>query len=164
MEDILGRIKKIDLFKDFYNDEKRLQKIADQMKKEKYRAGEEIIVEGEFGDNLYILNKGTVRIIKRTLNNEKYTVTLLLSDDNIFFGELALIDSDERSATVIAESNCEVFSIERNKYIAISENDPLLGYKVTLQIAKRIATSLRKMTTDVVTLFEALVNEVKGDS
>jgi CRP/FNR family transcriptional regulator, cyclic AMP receptor protein len=161
---ILERIKKIDLFKDFSNDEERLQTIAGQMKKEKFKAGEEIIVEGELGDNLYILNKGTVRIIKRTLNDEKYTVTLLLSDDNIFFGEVALIDSEKRSATVIAESSCEVFSIERKKYIEICENDPLLGYKVTLQIASRIAASLRKMTTDVVTLFEALVNEVKGDS
>ena len=153
MENILEKIKKIDLFKDFFNDEERLLKITGQMNKEKYKAGEEIIIEGELGDKLYILYKGTVRIIKRTLNNEKYTVTLLLSDDNIFFGEVALIDSDKRSATVLAESNCEVFSIERKKYIEICENDPLLGYKITLQIANRIASSLRKMNTDVVTLF-----------
>ena len=161
--EILYRIKKIDLFKDFYNDEKRLLILSENMKKEKYNAGEEIIREGELGDKLYILNKGTVRIIKKTLNDEKYTVTLLVSDNNIFFGEVALIDSDKRSATVLAESSCEVFSIERKKYIEICDNDPLLGYKITLQIASRIAGSLRKMNDDVVTLFEALVNEVKGD-
>ena len=162
-KDILARLKKIDLFNDFKEDEERLKNVSKYMKVEKFSAGEDIIKEGEMGDKLYVLNKGTVRILKRTLNNEKYTVTLLVSDANIFFGEVALIDSDKRSATVSAETNCEVFSIDRKSFVELCENDPLMGYKITFQIAKRISSSLRKMNMDVLTLFEALVTEVAGD-
>ena len=162
-KDILERLKKIDLFNDFKEDEERLKNVSKYMKVEKFSAGEDIIQESEMGDKLYVLNKGTVRILKRTLNNEKYTVTLLVSDANIFFGEVALIDSDKRSATVSAETNCEVFSIDRKSFVELCENDPLMGYKITFQIAKRISSSLRKMNMDVLTLFEALVTEVAGD-
>jgi CRP/FNR family transcriptional regulator, cyclic AMP receptor protein len=162
--EIFERLSKVDIFKDFANDEKRLSILIKHIEREKYSTGEDIIKEGEIGDKLYILHKGTVRILKSTLASEKYTVTILGADDNIFFGELALIDSDKRSATVSAEKPCEVFSIDRKSYIDICETDPLLGYRITMNIAKRIASSLRKMNADVVTLFEALVNEVKGEN
>jgi CRP-like cAMP-binding protein len=162
-KEVLERIKKINLFSDFKKDEERLTLVGSKIKVEKFKIGQKIINEGYLGDKLYILNKGTVRILKNTVSNEKYTVTLLASDANVFFGEVALIDSDKRSATVIAESNCEVYSLDRKSYIKICEKDPLMGYKITLHIAKRIALSLRKMNTDVITLFDALVNEVKGE-
>ncbi len=162
-KDILSRLKKIDLFTDFKKNKKKKKKVSKYMKVEKFSAGEDVIKEGELGDKLYVLNKGTVRILKRTLNNEKYTVTLLVADANIFFGEVALIDSDKRSATVSAETSCEVFSIDRKSYVELCENDPLMGYKITFQIAKRISYSLRKMNTDVLTLFEALVTELSGE-
>ncbi len=161
--EILERIKKIGLFSDFKKDEERLNKFSSKFKIEKFKTGEKIIKEGELGDKLYILNKGTVRILKSTVYNDNYTVTLLVSDSNIFFGEIALIDSDKRSATVIAESNCEVYSLDRKTFVKICESDPYMGYKMILHIAKRIALSLRKMNTDVITLFEALVNEVRGE-
>ena len=162
-KDVLARIKKIDLFSDFLKDEERLKNVCSKIQIEKFKTGQVIIKEGELGDKLYILNKGTVRILKNTVSQEKYTVTLLMSDANIFFGEMALIDSDKRSATVVAESNCEVYSLDRKSYTKLCEKDPLMGYKITLHIAKRIALSLRKMNTDVITLFDALVNEVKGE-
>ena len=162
-KEVLERIKKINLFSDFIKDEERLTHVCSRIKVEKFRVGQKIINEGELGDKLYILNKGTVRILKNTVSNEKYTVTLLASDANVFFGEVALIDSDKRSATVVAESNCEVYSLDRKSYTKLCEKDPLMGYKITLHIAKRIALSLRKMNTDVITLFDALVNEVKGE-
>jgi len=161
--EIIQRLKKIDLFKDFENDEDRLKKVCSYVKVEKFSSQETIIEEGTIGDKLYILNKGTVRILKKTLNNEKYTVTLLLADYNIFFGEVALIDSDKRSATVTAEGACEVFSIDRKSFIELGEEDPFMGYKLVLHIAKKISGSLRKMNQDVITLFEALVSEVKGE-
>ena len=162
-KEVLERIRKINLFSDFLKDEERLKQVCSKIKIEKFKMGQKIIKEGDLGDKLYILNKGTVRILKNTVSSEKYTVTLLTSDANIFFGEMALIDSDKRSATVVAESNCEVYSLDRKSYIKLCESDPLMGYKITLHIAKRIALSLRKMNTDVITLFDALVNEVKGE-
>jgi CRP-like cAMP-binding protein len=162
--EILERIRNIDLFNDFINDEERLLNIARNTKKEIFKEGQIIIKEGDVGDKLYILHSGTIRIIKSTtVYQEKYTVNIMSAENNIFFGEIALIDSETRSATVLAENDCTVFSIHRKNFIDMCENDPLFGYKVLLKIAKNISASLRKMNKDVVTLFEALVSEVEGD-
>jgi CRP/FNR family transcriptional regulator, cyclic AMP receptor protein len=161
-KDILEKLKSIVLFSDFTNDEKRLEKCQNIMKKEKFKTSDYIIKEGDFGDILYILYSGKVRILRNTLSNDEYTVVILDSKDHIFFGEVALIDSDRRSASVVAETDCEALSIDRKNFIKLCEDDPLMGYKIVLQIAKRISGSLRKMNKDVITLFEALVNEVEG--
>ncbi len=159
---ILERIKYIDLFKDFENDESRLANIVKNAKKEIYKEGQTIIKEGDVGDKLYILHSGTIRILKSTtVYQERYTVNILTAESNVFFGEIALIDSDTRSATVTAENDCEVFSIHRKNFKELCENDPMLGYKVILKIAKNISAALRKMNRDVITLFEALVSEVE---
>lgn len=161
-DEIIEKLKKISLFFDFRNDDETLLKICKLISIEKFNIGSYIIKEGEYGDKLYILNKGTVKILKTTINNEPYVVALLNSDDNIFFGEIALIDNDKRSATVIAESNCELFSIHGDDFIKLCEQNLLMGFKITLKIAKKLAETLRKTNRDVIILFEALVNEVEG--
>jgi len=161
--DILKKLQEITLFECFGDDEARLENMHKYMNVERFNAGDSIIQEGTLGDKLYILKTGTVRILRKTLAKEQYTVVVLSAEDHIFFGEVALIDADKRSATVNAETACEVLSIERKKYMKFCEEDPQMGYKVTLSIAKRISGSLRKMNQDVITLFEALVSEVQGD-
>ena len=160
--EIIEKLKKIILFSDFEKDQERLLKVYSLMEKEIFRAGEIIIKEGDVGDKLYILNQGTVKVFKKTLNDDDYAVAVLKAEFHIFFGEVALIDSDKRSATVMAQDDCEVLSISQKKYLKLCEDDPLMGYKVTLQIARRLTTSLRKVNTDVITLFEALISEVEG--
>lgn len=162
-EEIIEKLKKIALFSDFIDDNEKLLKICKLINIERFSGASIIIKEGDTGDKLYILNKGTVKILRNTLNNETYAVALLNSDDNVFFGELALIDNDRRSATVVADSNCEVLSIHRDEFMKLCEENPLMGFKITLKIAKRLAVNLRKMNKDVIVLFQALVNEVEGN-
>jgi CRP/FNR family cyclic AMP-dependent transcriptional regulator len=103
-----------------------------------------------------------VRIMKKTLQDEDYTVVILHDHMHIYFGEIALVDNDKRSATVIAETDCELIKLTRKDFLAMAEADPLLGYRIISQIARKISGSLRKMNSDVITLFEALVTEVEG--
>lgn len=161
-QELIEKLKKLAIFTDFSEDEKRLESILDIMKKEKYSAGENIIVEGDFGNKLYVLINGTVKILKKTLQDEAYTVAILSSDDNIFFGEIAIIDNDKRSATVHAESNCDLLYIDRDNFLEFCEKDPYAGYKITMKIAQRISGAIRKMNKDVLMLYQALVDEVEG--
>ena len=161
-EDIVEKLRKIVLFDDFKGDQVRLSKVCNVIKYAKFKAGENIIKEGDLGDRLFILYDGSVRIMRKTLTDENYTVVILNSDLNIFFGEIALIDSDKRSATVYAETDCETLYLDRENYLKLCEEDPMMGYKITFQIAKRISASLRKMNQDVISLFQALVDEVEG--
>ena len=73
----------------------KLREIKDRLSRLEVQAGEDIIKEGEYGTQLYILEKGQVQIIKggevvRTLSNP------------VYFGERGLVFNDIRSATVRA--------------------------------------------------------------
>ncbi|MDY7029153.1 MAG: cyclic nucleotide-binding domain-containing protein [Spirochaetota bacterium] len=156
------RLQNIKLFEDFASDSDALEKIFQIGSISNTKKGERIIEEGEVGDVLYVLLSGSVRIQKTTLQNQPYTVAYFREDDNVYFGELALIDNDKRSATVVAESDCSFFCLNRKDFLQFCEKNPYLGYKITMQIARKISASLRKMNRDVITLFEALVSEVEG--
>lgn len=160
--DRIQRLKQINLFEDIAEDNGRLETILSHTSIRYVGKGETIISEGEMGDSLYMLQSGSVRIKKRTLQNQDYTVVILQDHMHIYFGEVALVDSDKRSATVIAETDCELIVMTRKDFLEMAEADPLLGYRIISQIARKISGSLRKMNSDVITLFEALVTEVEG--
>lgn len=159
-EDRINRLKQINLFESL--NEERLATLLEHTTTKYAKKGESIIREGEIGDSLYLLQSGSVRIKKRTLQEEDYTVVILHDHMHIYFGEVALVDNDKRSATVIAESDCELIALQRKEFLEMAEKDPLLGYRILTQIARKISGSLRKMNSDVITLFEALVTEVEG--
>src|SRR6056297_1119670 len=156
------RLRKIKLFEDFAEDIEALERIFQIGALQNVKKGDRIIQEGDEGDTLFILLSGSVRIEKTTLQNKPYTVVLLREEHNVYFGELALIDNDRRSATVQAESDCLLFTIKRDTFLKFCEENPYMGFKITMQIARKISASLRKMNKDVITLFEALVSEVEG--
>jgi CRP-like cAMP-binding protein len=158
----LERLKQIALFSTFADRPEVIDKIISVTSRRRVKAGEVIIREGDEGDTLFIMMQGSVRIVKTTLQNEPYTVVILKESENVYFGELALIDNDRRSATVIAESDCDLICLTRKNFQSVCEDNYELGFRVLMQIAKKLSTSLRKMNQDVITLFEALVSEVDG--
>lgn len=136
-EKIIERLKKISLFKDFKNDEKSLSLFSSIMQTKNYAKGEYIIREGDVGSEMFILDKGSVHIDRRTLEKDSYRIVTLSSDMNVFFGEQALTDSDKRSATVIAAEDCELFVVSQKDFISFGDTYPALGLGVTREISKK---------------------------
>ena len=124
-------------------------------------SGKAIVEEGSVGDAMFVLMEGRVRVEKRTPADDRYTVTFLSHEKGDFFGELGLLDSDRRSATVTAESDCEVIVIERERFLNFGNANPAAGLSITRRIASNLATRLRRANDDVITLFAALVHEVE---
>ncbi len=162
----LEKLSKIEIFSDLNpsNSEDRLilEKMAELLSVKMFKKGETIIREGDMGDTLYILASGAVQVLRNTLGDEKYAVVNLSAAQNVFFGEVALIDSDKRSASVVALEDCKTWVLTGNNYEKICEKEPRFGYLVTLRIARRIAATLRKTNNDIITLYEALLDEVEG--
>ncbi len=157
---VIEKLKKIKLFGKLGEDAERLAKLARIVTWQRCKAGDEVLSEGTEGSELYILQKGAVRVIKRTLNQERYTIVSLKDDEDAFFGELALLDQEVRSASVIAESDCEFLVINREDFNQLGEEDPRLGLLVTRGIGKALSKRLRKANEDMVILFQALVEQV----
>ena len=159
-KDNLDVLKYIVLFEDFKEDKKTLKKIDDLFKEQTSKKGDVIIQEAEEGDELYIIKKGSVRILKNTLQDEPYTVVLLSAGQHVFFGEIGLLLNDKRSATVIAEEDCIFLVTNRKKFMEFGLKEPYIALLITRKIAQILAKRLYKTNQDVVTLFSALVSEI----
>ena len=138
-----------------------LRELAATSRLERAQAGTVLVMEGSVGDSLYLLRRGRVRVEKRTASRDTYTVSFLDADNGGFFGELALLDREQRSATVVAETECELVLIERTSFTAFADRNPGAGLVVTRRIARRVAERLRRANHDVLTLFTALVQELQ---
>ena len=155
------KLKKISIFKKFSEDNIALEKLSGIIRVVKFPKSAFIIKEGEQGDEMFILNVGRVSIEKRTLQDESYTVVELTDDMHVFFGELAMMDDDVRSASVVAVTDCECFKIKKADFEKLGDEDTKIGLYVTREVAKILSKRLRNANKDSITLFEALVTEIE---
>ena len=121
--------------------------------------GETVIREGEAGDCLFVIVEGRVRTEKRTPSGDAWTVRF--HQKGGVFGELSLLDRVLRSATVVAEADCTLLVIDRDRFHAFGDAHPRAGLLVTRRLAEGMAARLRRANEDMVTLFTALVHEVE---
>jgi CRP/FNR family transcriptional regulator, cyclic AMP receptor protein len=143
------------LFQDVARDPAVLEGLAAICRVRRARAGEVVIAEATSGDELYVIREGRVRTEKRTPSRDPYTVRFQERGD--VFGEMSLLDPDIRSATVIAETDCEFVVVDRERFLAFGDRHPAAG----LLLTRRLAERLRRVNEDVVTLFSALVQEIE---
>lgn len=167
-EEVLPRLAHISLFKDFdpenENDKRILRIVYDNVSIKMFKAGEEIIREGDVGDEFYILNSGSVHISKSTLLGDNLALADLDDFMNVFFGETALISNDQRTATVTALTDCRLIVLAKDKFEAICEAEPVFGYRVMKELAKRMSSTIRTVNKDKAVLYEALFNEISLSS
>jgi CRP/FNR family cyclic AMP-dependent transcriptional regulator len=160
----LNKLKEVSFFKMYAKDEDVIRKIARMCSRKSVKAGTTIIEEGDSGDELFIVLKGQIDIVKKTLQDEKYTVTTLNAEDGgIYVGELALLDRDKRSATVTTNTDCDLLVIKRENFIKFGNENPKIGLIITRAIASQLSSKIRKANEDVITLFSALVEEIASE-
>jgi voltage-gated potassium channel len=80
--------------------------------------GEEIFRQGEFGEAMHFIQRGTVEILAP---NGNLIVTLR---DGQFFGEMALLNNSLRSATAKSSSYCDLFTLERKAFEKVLARHP----------------------------------------
>ncbi|MBR5096302.1 MAG: cyclic nucleotide-binding domain-containing protein [Treponema sp.] len=166
-KELIEKLSKLEIFSDLdikdAEHQRLLESVCKILEPVKYSAGDIIIQEGDVGDTLYILYAGTVQARKKTPNNDQFAVANLATEQNVFFGEVALVDKDTRSATICALTDCEALKLEGEEFKALCDKEPLLGYHVMYRISRRIAGALRRSNKDLMLLYEALIDEVHGD-
>lgn len=82
--------------------------------------GETIFQIGDPGDEIYFIQSGEVEILGQEL------VHIATLTDGSFFGEMALISERTRSATAVARSFCDVYSLSRQSFEKIAQEHPTL--------------------------------------
>lgn len=149
------------LFRELAGDRAALDDLAAACEARSAAPREIVLREGEEGDSMWVIKRGRVRVEKHTPYHDAYTVTFLDEKTEGFFGELALLDREERSASVVAETECEFLVISRQRFLDFGDRHPAAGLAITRRIARNLADRLRRANQDVVTLFSALVHEIE---
>ena len=103
-----------------------------------YPKGSMIILEEEYGDKLFIVQSGTVKITR--VNDEGKEVILALLGSSEIFGEMAILDGESRSANVLAQEACSLLVISREDFINILKKN----FKVSFALMSELAKKLRK--------------------
>ena len=102
---------------------------------ETYQDGEVIVREGDEGHDMRIVQKGEVVVTKRMGDSE---VTLGVLGRGSFFGEMSLLDSLPRSATVRARGETRVVVIRAGSLLLKIRRDPTFAFEVLQQMSRRI--------------------------
>nr|WP_314546989.1 cyclic nucleotide-binding domain-containing protein [uncultured Massilia sp.] len=110
------------------------------MHERRYLPDEIIFDEGEEGQALYLVMSGRVRIT-RSIHGNRHLINEL--EPGSFFGDLALLDDSPRSAQARALDGCELAVFFRDDFLALMETDAVIGYKISLALARHIGQRLR---------------------
>lgn len=106
---ILSVLKQLDFFQDVPIS--RAQEFIDIVQVEKYSKGDLIIREGTKGDRFFIIYFGSVSVRTQDLQSRK------IYGAYDYFGEVALVTDQLRTADVVAETEATLFAIEKDKFL-----------------------------------------------
>jgi len=108
-----------------------------------YQDSEVVFLEHEIGQELFIIQYGSI-IIKKVVENNEITLAILNKGD--IFGEMAILDDKPRSATAVAYGKTMLLVINKNNFQSMVQQQPQLATKIISLLAERIWISYRQFT------------------
>ncbi len=107
-----------------------------------YRKGAVVFSEGDPGATLYLIHSGEVKLT--IMSPEGREIILALLGPGGFFGELALLDGGERSATATARAPSKFFALEREHFLTFLRRHPDTAAALLAALSRRL-----RRTTDL---------------
>lgn len=143
---IADLLDEIEFFQDFSYGE--LEVIARYLRLEEVQEGQIVFGEGERGNYMLILLSGRIAIYKGGVHQQH-----LISKEGRgrIVGEMALLDHETRSATCIADLDCELLTFTQDSLKKLATDQPAIAYHFMLFMAKLLSKRLRRtsgMMTD----------------
>ena len=129
------------LFRDM--DDATLAAVAHLLRHRRFRRNEVIFHEGDPGDALFIVVSGSVKILVASPEGEEAIIATVHPGE--FFGEIALLDGAERSATAVALEPAELDTLARTPFLELIDTQA----GVRLAVLAGLAGELRRLTRHV---------------
>ncbi len=124
-------------------DDEALALVAASLRTRRFRRNEVIFHAGDPGDSLFIVESGSVKIVLASSEGEEAIIATLHRGD--FFGELAVLDGAERSASAVAFEPTEVYTLSRGPFLKLIDEEPALR----TALLTSVAGELRRLTHHV---------------
>ncbi len=120
--------------------DRQLKRLANRFVNREYNAGDYIITQGKGGAGMFTIISGEAEAIIQSIDGQKTVVNTFVPTD--FFGEIALLDSGPRTASVVAKKDTECLILSREDFIATMKNDADMGVVIAEELARRLRTAV----------------------
>lgn len=118
-------------------DDENLTKVASITSEKSYSKKNIVFHEGDYGDALYVIKSGRIKIAKVALDGREKTLTILKGGD--FFGEMAIFDDMPRSATAESMDNdVRLLSISKSDFERLIIENPSIAIRIMKDLTRRI--------------------------
>ncbi len=118
--DVPKLLRTFDLLKEL--DETQLDQLSNSAQMQYYAKGERLVKEGNGGDSMYLITKGTAEVTVKGNQNQDIHVQHKLAGD--FFGEMSLLTGEPRSATIMAVTDVYAVVLEKDAFTSVLMEDP----------------------------------------
>lgn len=133
-----GQVRRIRLLSDMTD--KEAETFIGLIEKVKVRSFSSIIKQGDAGDAMFLILEGEAHVIVRAEEREDTIATLSVGD---FFGEMSLLDSSPRSATVTATKDCTLLQLSKQNLEKIVADHPELAARFLMAMTQFLGGRIR---------------------
>ncbi|HPC36565.1 MAG TPA: cyclic nucleotide-binding domain-containing protein [Candidatus Marinimicrobia bacterium] len=148
LSDIMQILSNVPIFSDL--DSKELSELEKIVYHRKYKKGEPIFRMGDPGLGMYIIVNGAVEIVEEPENGEIAKLAEL--GKGAFFGDLALLDEEPRSASAIAMVDSDIIGFFRPDLMDLVYRKPRMGIKILWALSRVVGERLRKTNEQLTNL------------
>jgi CRP-like cAMP-binding protein len=109
-----------------------------------YEPKQIIIKEGDYGKDVYLIISGKVVVAEKLSTSNKYKILATLGPGEIF-GEMAMIDGQPRSATLVAATHCKILVFTPENFERVFKTHPRWALKILAALSKRIQNAFEQI-------------------
>jgi CRP-like cAMP-binding protein len=117
-------------------DPEALDQLCRYAKHAMLKRGATIFSKGDPGNSLFAVISGTVKISISSADGRNAILNLIGAGE--IFGEVAVLDGQARTADAIANTNCEIFVIDRREFLPFVRSQPVLAMKFIELLCTRL--------------------------
>ena len=121
--------------------EEEITLFMEKFKKMSLKTGDYVFKETEIGDTLYIVENGTVSMIKSIVGDVEKKI--FVAQKGLIFGEFSFMDGGVRSASAIAEEDSDLLYLERKDFNVFIQENPSAGAKLFANMLNIVVERLR---------------------
>jgi CRP-like cAMP-binding protein len=138
-------LRRIPLFKDFSDEQ--LSQVLSTVSDRRYAKHQFIVREGDPGDTFYVIASGSVAVCRVAPDGRETILSILKEGD--FFGEMSMLDSSLRSASIKTLTDVEVGAIRQGDFLGLIDTSPQIGRLLVIELSERLraANALIAATT-----------------
>jgi CRP/FNR family cyclic AMP-dependent transcriptional regulator len=112
-----------------------------------YQKSEVVFEEGTTGNEMYLIHSGKVKLSMKKDGAKERPIAVL--NPGAFFGEMALMDNQKRSATAIAlEDNTKLIVLDKAKFIFIVLQQPTFALSLMHTLCKRLRELNKRLSSE----------------